>query len=340
MGYELRTQVIAPKRHTFDNLIERFGDRPASRYQEASFDLQSKEHFQYRPTWDTTRDLYDADYTALKLADPYRFTDPRQYYYAPYVASAAHRYDSFAGTLKYIEDRRLLDRLPEAWHAGLSGVVVPLRHYEQGAQLITTNATRFAFGSTVAQCMTYASFDRIGNAQLFTMTGLALAGGATDTLTEAKKNWLFAPSLQGIRRLVEEALVEPDWAAGILALELVDAQLYPMLFTHLDERALFRGAVAYSLVARHLNDWYADQKKWLVALLKAWTTDPEYGDSNCQALGRMAARWYPQATEAVRMVAQGLAEVGSTTVIAACERGAAEAASDLSNLGIPVPTGR
>ena len=28
MGYELRTQVVEPKRHTFTHLIERFGDTP------------------------------------------------------------------------------------------------------------------------------------------------------------------------------------------------------------------------------------------------------------------------------------------------------------------------
>jgi len=31
MQYELRTQVIEPKRKTFDNLVARYGDRPASR---------------------------------------------------------------------------------------------------------------------------------------------------------------------------------------------------------------------------------------------------------------------------------------------------------------------
>ena len=33
MGYELRTNVVDPERNTFSYLVERFGDRPATRWQ-------------------------------------------------------------------------------------------------------------------------------------------------------------------------------------------------------------------------------------------------------------------------------------------------------------------
>jgi phenol hydroxylase P1 protein len=55
MGYELRTNVVDPERNTFSYLVERFGDRPATRYQEASFNIQPKENFHY---W-TVPDLVD-----------------------------------------------------------------------------------------------------------------------------------------------------------------------------------------------------------------------------------------------------------------------------------------
>ena len=37
--------------------------------------------------------------------------------------------------------------------------------------------------------------------------------------------------------MVEELLVERDWAVGLIGLDLLDAQLYPLLYEHLDERA-------------------------------------------------------------------------------------------------------
>ena len=39
MQIELRTQVIEPRRKTFQHLIDRYGDRPASRYEEGTVDL-------------------------------------------------------------------------------------------------------------------------------------------------------------------------------------------------------------------------------------------------------------------------------------------------------------
>ena len=238
------------------------------------------------------------------------------------MANAAERHESFAQTLKYIEDRRLLDKLPEAWHTVLTAFVLPLRHYEQGAQLILTNANRFGYGTTVTQAAWFAAFDRIGNAQQLSLIGLALAGGAADTLGEAKKNWLYAPQQQGLRRMIEELLVEPDWAVGLVGLDLLDQSLYPLLYEHLDERALFRGAGPYSLLAQHFHDWFAGHRKWLNALYKAWTADPGHGEANREVLGEIVARWYPRASEAVRTYAGGIAELAGSASIWAPPSGA------------------
>ena len=50
MQIDLRTVSIKPLRNTFDHLARRFGDKPASRYQEGSYDIQADANLQYRPT--------------------------------------------------------------------------------------------------------------------------------------------------------------------------------------------------------------------------------------------------------------------------------------------------
>jgi len=40
MQLDLQTINIKPLRQTFDHLAARFGDKPASRYQEGTYDLQ------------------------------------------------------------------------------------------------------------------------------------------------------------------------------------------------------------------------------------------------------------------------------------------------------------
>jgi phenol hydroxylase P1 protein len=301
--YELRTQVIEPQRKTFDHLVARYGDRPASRYEEGSIDIQAKENFHYRPLWNPEKELYDESFSVLRLTDPYSFTDPRQFYYAPYVTSRAAMSDAFGATLGYLESRGLLERLPDAWRDVLAQLVLPLRHYESGAQLISTAAARFGFGTTITQCAAYAAFDRIGNAQLISRLGISLDGGTAGLLEDAKTSWLEDEALQGLRRLVEETIVEQDWALALVALDVTDQLLYRVLFAHLDDVAITSGAPAYSLAAQHLTEWFKDQRRWLDALYRAWTTDPELGSENAGLLATAVSGAVDRALAALRPLA-------------------------------------
>jgi len=303
MQYELRYQVLEPKRHTYQNVIDRLGDQPASRYLEATLDVEPRENFHYRPTWAQDRELYDERYTALRLTDPYAYTDPRQFYYTPYVTQRAALHAEFGKTLGYLEERDLLPRLPEAWQDLAATVVIPLRHYESGAQLASVAGARFAYGTSLEQCCTFAAFDRIGNAQMLSRAGLALGGGSADVLTRAKGEWLDGAHLQPLRRLTEEIMVIGDWAEAILAVDQIDALLYPLLYRGLDEAALLGGAGAYSLVAQHFTAWFADQRKWLDALVAAWAADEQHGPANREVLARTGQYWGGRAREAVAALA-------------------------------------
>ena len=303
MQYELRTQVIEPTRKTFTNLTARYGDRPATRYEEGSVDVQARTNFHYRPLWDPEHEIYDPTYTALRLTDPYSFTDPRQFYYAPYVTARSNLYEAFNSTLKYLENRNLLERLPESWKALVVDIVLPLRHYESGGQLICAYGCKFGYGTTITQCLSYASFDRVGNAQTLSRFGIALDGGTDALLHTAKERWMTSQAVQPLRKYTEELLVEKDWAIAHLGLDLADQLLYSLLYTHLDEAALLGGAGGYSLFAQHISGWFADNRRWVDALYKAWESDPEHGAANRSALVEAAQRLLPAAADAVRALA-------------------------------------
>ena len=303
MGYELRTNTIEPRRHTYDAVSQRFGDKAGSRYQEATYGAQPEEHFGFRPFWSPEHEIYDPDFSAVKLADPYVYTDPRQYYYATYVANRAADMEAFGRTLKYAEARNLLGGLPPAWLELVKSSYLPLRHYEAGAKMITINGSRFAWGNSISQPLSFAAFDRIGNAQMHSMIGLAVGGGSAEVLHEVKQTWLQAEHLQPLRKYVELALVEKDWVSGVIAIDLVDAQLYPLMHIYTDEHALLEGAGSVSLLGQHFTSWYADQKKWLDPLIKAWVTDEKYGADNLAALQGFVGRFLAPATEAVQALA-------------------------------------
>jgi phenol/toluene 2-monooxygenase (NADH) P1/A1 len=340
MQFELRTQVVEPRRKTFSNLARRYGDRPTSRYEEGSVDIQATENFHYRPLWAPDKELYDPAYTAFRLTDPYSFLDPRQLYYAPYVQSRAASGEAFSKSLEYVDARQLLMRLPEGWQAIVADLLLPLRHYEAGAELISIEGSRFAYGTTIDQACTYAAFDRIGNAQSISRIGIAFNDGHAHVLAEAKEKWLADPALQGLRRLIEELLTERDYAKELLALDLSDRMIYAVMFTHLDEAALLSGAGAYSLMAQHFSTWFLDQRRWIDHLIKTWFADPEYADTNKAAFNDVLERRWSQIVEAVGDFAAALDSRVDTGAVAAAETAAAAVATQLGELGLTVPGGK
>lgn len=337
MSYELRTNTIEPIRQTYDRVRDIFGDKAGSRYLEASVGTQATENFHYRPLWDPEHEIYDKGYTAVQLTDADAgYQDPRGYYYATYVAARAADYETFGRTLKYAEDRNLLGGLPENWLTLIKQSYMPLRHYEAGANLVATNATRFGWGTTVVQAYIFSAFDRIGNAQMHTMIGLATGGGSSAVVDEVKRNWLEAEHLQPLRKYTEEAICEKDHVSGIIALDMVDAQLFPLLHTYTDEHALTGGAGVVSLLGQHFTSWYGDQKKWLDALLKAWTTDEQHGENNKVKLGEFVAAWLPQANAAVAEIARSIDEAIGEGALPALDGYQKDLAERYAAFGIPI----
>ncbi|MEX1908057.1 hypothetical protein L6241_07070 [Janibacter sp. Y6] len=320
MQYELKTQVIETQRHTFDHVAAIFGDRPATRYQEGSVNIQPKENFHYAPMWAPQAQLFGDDFSAFALSDPNAFLDPRQYYYAPYVANRAEAYDSFKTSLDYIEDRDLLGRLPQDWKDVVSEVVIPMRHYESGAQLILTAAARFSNGSALAQCLSYAGFDRTGNAQVISRIGIALGGGTADQLATAKTTWLEDDALQPLREHMEKTICVDDWGVGLVTLYVLDEMLYDLLYVHLEDKAVTGGAAAYSLAMQHLAGWLAEQRTWIEKLFVTWREDPQTGAKNTELLASTVEEALGSAEIALRPVAEKidrLLDAGAVEALAA-----------------------
>lgn len=337
MQFELRTQVIEPQRKTFQHLIDRYGDRPASRYEEGTIDLQAKVNYHYRPLWDPSKENYSPDFSVLKLTDPYSWTDPRQFYYAPYVTSRADMHESFGATLSYLDKRGMFQRLPAAWSSLFQDVVLPLRHYESASQMISSHAARYGWGTTITQCAAYTAFDRIGNAQILSRAGISFGGGTAEPLDLAKRTWLEDPAFQPLREHTERMIVEKDWGKGILANDITDQLLFTLFFTHLDDIALNAGAASYSLVAQHLASWFTDQRKWLDSLVKAWVSDPGHGAANAVVIAEVVTTTLATAHAALSAVAGKVDDlVPEAGAQAALDAAAESIRTNLGALGVPV----
>lgn len=267
MQIDLQTIDIKPLRQTFDHLARRFGDKPASRYQEGTYDIQQTSIFHYRPTWEPDREIFDARRTAIRMTDWYDLKDPRQFYYGTYTIARAKQQESADSAFAFALDAGLADELPAAVKTLVLEVLLPMRHMEWGANMNNTFISAYGYGTAIEAACMYAAMDRLGIAQQLTRIGMAIDGEVA--LDAAKEIWLAVPAWQGLRRYVEDSFVVHDWFELFIAQNLVlDSLLYPFLYLHVEKRASREGSALPGLVTKFMKDWEAETGRWVDAVVK------------------------------------------------------------------------
>ena len=136
MSLDISAKTIEPIRQTYSHVARRIGEgKPASRYQEATFDIQPTANFHYRPLWDKNHEIYDASRTSIVMEDWYAFADPRQYYYGVYTQTRAKQQDNVDNSFKFVESRGLSENLSAEIRNSVLTYLLPLRHTEWGANM-------------------------------------------------------------------------------------------------------------------------------------------------------------------------------------------------------------
>ncbi|MER2541559.1 MAG: phenol hydroxylase, partial [Azonexus sp.] len=151
MEIDLRTVAIKPLRNTFDHIARRFGDKPASRYQEGTYDIQQTDIFHYRPSWEPELKLFDKRRTKVEMKDWYALKDPRQFYYGAWTIARSRQQDAAESSFDMIEERGLAEIIPEAIKQTALDVLVPLRHVEWGANMGNTYISAYGYGTAITQ---------------------------------------------------------------------------------------------------------------------------------------------------------------------------------------------
>src|ERR1700744_2624568 len=159
MSVDIKTAAIEPVRQTFSNVARRLGaDKPATRYQEATFDLQSECNFHYRPLWDADREVFDKRRTAIVMRDWYAFKDPRQFYYGSYVINRSKMQDGAEKKFEFVEKHDVLLGAPELAEViqAMKAVLLPLRHVEYAANLNNCYISAYGWGAAICNAATFA----------------------------------------------------------------------------------------------------------------------------------------------------------------------------------------
>jgi phenol/toluene 2-monooxygenase (NADH) P1/A1 len=328
---DIKTTDIKPVRQTFSHVARRLGgNKPASRYLEATLDMQSDANFHYRPIWDPAHDIHDTRRTALVMKDWYAFKDPRQYYYGAYTMTRARQQEGMENSLEFAEKRDLFGKMPAEVRQEITNVLLPLRHFEWGANMNNCYCTAFGYGTAITQATMYASMDRLGIAQYISRIGLLLDHNRGSSLDAAKEQWIKAPAWQGVRRVMENLFVCNDWFEVLIAQNLVlDGLIYPLVYREFEGALAEPHGSSFAMITEFMSDWFEETGRWIDATVKAAVQEsPE----NKATVARWYRDWLQEAERAVRPVATLALGSGSATGFAAV---VGELNARAAKLGVP-----
>lgn len=290
MSVDIKTTSVDPIRQTFSHVAERLGgDKTASRYQEATFDLQPTTNFHYKPLWEPERELYDPRRTRIVMKDWYALLDPRQYYYGAYTVTRSRQQEAMEKNIKFVEERGLLGKLPDEVRQKLILALVPLRHVEWGANTNNCFITANGWGTALTQATMFCTMDRLGLAQYLGRIGLLLDDNSGDSLARGKVLWLEHEAWQGLRSVVERMFVTRDWFEVFLAQNLVlDGLLHPLVFERYEYHVSKTQGPTLSLLMDFMAQWFSETTRWVDAVVKTAATE---STSNAQQLNEWVSVW-------------------------------------------------
>jgi phenol hydroxylase P1 protein len=302
MTVDLQAREIQPLRNTFDHVAKYVGsDKPASRYQEATFGVQATSNFHYRPTWDPEFELFDARRSKVVLKDWYVLKDPRQFYYATWTMTRARQQDAMESNYQFVESRGLIEKTPDEVKNLAVKVLTPLRHVSWGGNMNNCSIAAYGYGTAFTAPASFHAMDQLGVAQYITRLSLAIDG--TAALDAGKKDWLDAPEWQPLRRYVEDTLVNRDPFELFVAQNFaLDGQLNPLIYTQfIDEHLTAKGGTVISMLTSFMPEWHDETTRWIDAVIKAAAAEsPE----NQSLISGWAKAWAERAQAAIAPVAQ------------------------------------
>ena len=301
MTIEIKTATMEPVRNTFAHIERRFGDKAATRYQEATYDVASTTNFHYRPLWQPEYELNDPKRTKLVMQDWYEFKDPRQFYYGTYVQQRAKQQEIAENNYSFFEKRNLLRLIPEDVQAKVIRLLVPLRHVEQAANLNNVYASAYGFGTAITQAFLYNGMDRLANAQYFSRIGLLLDGNSGDALAQAKQYWMEDDVWQPMRAYCEANICVEDWFESFVAQDVIlDGLMNELVFKQFDQWLADNQGQDICMLTEFFQNWHKDTNRWVDAVLKVAAKESE---ENKALLNQWCQDWMEKAKAALAPLA-------------------------------------
>jgi toluene monooxygenase system protein E len=243
------------------------------------------------------------DASPLRVAEWNKYRDPDQLVYRTYVTMQSDAETRLAGVLEEYAAAGATEALSPAWVRTLATVFTPTRFPLHALQQIEAYVGHLAPTSYITTAAAFSTADllRRVTAVAYRTRELELTRPGSGAGQQERQIWETEPGWQGVRRLVETALVAYDWGEAHTALNLVILPtLDAVLLDGFRELARDNGDELTWLLLGNLAEDARRRDRWAGEVAAfAVRERPE----NADVLRRWIDRWSPRADDAVAELA-------------------------------------
>jgi len=234
----------------------------------------------------------------LRHPDWNSFRDPDQMTYRAYTTMQDGQEAYVDGLLDDHANNAHDAGLAPDWLAALGALYTPGRYLMAACQMISAYLVQTAPASTITNCAAFQEADQLRWLSRIAYRTRELANAHPGAGFGERERSCFenAPEWQGLRRLLESALVAYDWgecfvAFNVVAARTIDAAYLRELATN---ARLHQDTLTAMLIANQLKD-SARSCRWTAALIKQCLTVPE----NAPVIAGWLEKWVPWAHSAI-----------------------------------------
>ncbi|RTL51203.1 MAG: toluene monooxygenase [Rhodocyclaceae bacterium] len=236
--------------------------------------------------------------SAITHPDWNSFRDPDEIVYRTYNLIQDGQETYVFGLFDQFSDREHDKALSSEWSAVLAKLYTPGRYLWHALQMMSAYVCQMAPASTISNCATYQAADHLRwlTHTAYRTTELSKTFPGAGFGSNEQACWEKDAAWQGIRELMEKALVTWDWAESFVALNLVaKPAVEEATMRSLGEAARHNGDTLLGLLIDAQMADAARHRKWAAALVKKMIEQ----EGNRERLVACVNAWMPLAEKAI-----------------------------------------
>lgn len=226
------------------------------------------------------------------------YKDPDETVYRTYNILQDGQETYVFGLLDQFSDREHDKALDATWAGSLARLYTPSRYPFHAVQMMSAYLCQMAPASTISNCATYQAADSLRWLTHTAYRTKELEGTFANIgfARDEKRYWETDPAWQGIRELVEKAMIAWDWGESFVALNLIlKPALEEAVLGALGDSARHNGDTLLGLLTDAQLLDAARHRRWASALVAHALDVPE----NMQVLQHWIGKWLPLADKAI-----------------------------------------